>query len=106
MFHKSQLGEHAEGFPQDSAGYVPHTDDQWRQMKFDHGAMDPEEPGISAEERTRRLEHLDQVWWPGVLARVAEQHNRLVKEHGESYLHRWQRIVSKTPDQPHGFEVE
>ncbi len=106
MFHKSELGEHATGFPHDTAGYVPRGGDHWRQMKFEHGAMDPEEEGISAEERLRRIEYLDQVWWPQILEKVSQEHDRLVNEHGESYLQRWQRVVNRSPDQPGGFEVE
>ena len=106
MFHKSELGDLADGFPQDSQGNIPHTSDHWRQMKFDHGARDPDEEGISEAERQSRLEYLDQVWWPQVLAKAAAEHDRLLKEQGESYVQRWQRLVNRTPDEPHGFEVE
>jgi len=73
MIHKSELGEHAERFPADSAGHVPEQGDDWRGMSFEHGPHDPDEKGISDEERQRRIEHLDQEWWPNVIAQVNEE---------------------------------
>ncbi|MCH5373712.1 MAG: hypothetical protein JJ992_07025 [Planctomycetes bacterium] len=106
MFHKSELGEHARHFPHDLAGYVPVETDSWRQMKFDHAGMDPDEEGLSQEERARREEYLDKVWWPRLLASVHEQRLRLEQEHGESFVKHWQRIVNQEPPQPRSFVVE
>ena len=103
MFHRTQLGEYAEHFPQDLSGYVPVETDSWRQMQFEHTDMDPDEQGLSQEERARRLEYLDKVWWPRVLAEVHEQRLRLEQEHGESFIGFWQRIVNPDCQQPASF---
>lgn len=105
MFHKSQLGEHAEHFFHDTAGYVPVDADSWRRMKFDHADRDPDEEGLSPEERARRLEYLDKVWWPRVLADVHEQRLRLEQEHGESFIQHWQRIVNPELPLPDKYVV-
>ena len=105
MFHKSQLGEHAEHFAHDSAGFVPVDGDSWRQMKFEHGDRDPNEAGLSQEERDRRVEYLDKVWWPRLLADVHEQRLRLEREHGEAFIRHWQRVVNPEPEDPSIFVV-
>jgi hypothetical protein len=106
MFHKSELGHFGERFPHDLTGYVPTAGDCWRQMRFDHADMDPDEAGISAEERTHRVQHLDVVWWPRVLQQVHGERQRLEAEHGESFIEHWERVVNHATDVPHGFEVE
>ncbi|GAA4457991.1 hypothetical protein [Novipirellula rosea] len=103
MFHKSDLEHFGEEFPQDSTGYVPAKGDCWRQMKFDHADMDPNEEGISAEEKKRRLEYLDTVWWPKVLQKVHVERQRLEAEHGETFIKRWHQAVNRSAEQPHGF---
>ncbi len=105
MLHFSKLGEFAEKFPRDTAGYVPVQGDCWRQMKFDDHQMDPEEEGISAEERARRIEYLDKEWWPQVLAKTNDEKQRLEEIHGETFISHWERVVNRSPDEPHGFEV-
>ena len=75
-------------------------------MKFDHADMDPEAEGISAEEKARRIEYLDSVWWPKVLEDVAKSQTTLAEKHGESFLEHWQSVVNRHPDVPHGFGVE
>jgi hypothetical protein len=104
MFHKSKLKEYDGDFPHDTEGQVPVHVDCWRNMKFDHADQDPNEEGISADEKVRRMEYLDTVWWPQVLARVQSEHERLTDEHGESFMQQWDRIVNKPADLQHGFE--
>jgi hypothetical protein len=106
MFHKSKLGRHAKHFPHDQMGYVPVDSDSWRQMKFEHADMDPDEEGISAEERARRIEYLDKVWWPRLLADVHEQRLRLVKEYGQSFITQWEQLVNRQAESPHSMVVE
>lgn len=106
MFHNSELKEYAEHFPQDQLGYIPTVGDSWRQMKFDHADQDPNEKGISNEERARRIEFLDQQWWPQLLEKVDRQRRRLEELDGDSFIERWEEAVNKTPAEPHGFEVE
>ena len=105
MFHKSQLGHFDDQFPHDLTGYVPTEGDHWRQMQFDHADMDPDEKGISADEKARRIEYLNVVWWPEVLQRVHGERQRLEAEHGESFIEHWQRVVNRAPDTPHGFDA-
>jgi len=106
MIHKSELGEHAERFPADSAGHVPEQGDDWRGMSFEHGPHDPDEKGISDEERQRRIEHLDQEWWPNVIAQVNEEIRQLGLLPGGSPIKKWRDQVMREPPEPHGFEVE
>ncbi len=106
MIHKSELGRYGKHFPHDQMGYVPIDTDSWRQMRFDHAEMDPDEEGISAEERTRRLEYLDKVWWPRMLAGVHEHRLRLEKEHGHSFISRWEQAVRRQAESPHSIVVE
>lgn len=105
MFHKSELAHFSEHFPQDATGYVPVHGDCWRQMQFDRADMDPDEEGISAEEKARRIEYLDSVWWPEVLKKVNKERERLEEEHGESFISRWHRAVNRRPNESHGFGV-
>jgi hypothetical protein len=89
MIHHSTLKEHAPRFPADGAGFVPEAADNWRQMQFDHKDQNPEEPGISAEERQRRLDYLDKQWWPQLLAQVRTEHEALVAEGHPSPFKSW-----------------
>lgn len=102
MFHKSELAHFGDEFPHDATGYVPIHGDCWRQMQFERADMDPNEEGIAAEEKARRIEYLDTVWWPKVLARVNAERERLEAEHGESFISQWHRAVHHKPDQSHG----
>lgn len=104
MFHKSKLEKFKASFPHDSTGHVPVHVDCWRQMEFDHADQDPNEEGISAEEKTRRIEYLDKEWWPKVLAGVREEHERLTDEHGESFMQQWNKIVNAPQNLQQGFE--
>jgi hypothetical protein len=104
MFHKSKLEKFDAKFPHDSTGHVPLNVKCWREMKFDHADQDPNEEGISEEEKARRLEYLDKVWWPKVLESVQEEHERLAEEHGEAYMKSWNVIANRSPDVQHGFE--
>ncbi|QDU99052.1 hypothetical protein [Lignipirellula cremea] len=106
MFHKAKLDEYAGAFPHDTTGHVPTETDSWRQMKFDHADQDPNEPGISPEEKERRLAYLDNEWWPSVLKSVHEEKSRLEQEHGESFMHHWHNLVNQAPPAPHGFQAE
>jgi hypothetical protein len=89
MIPHSQLERFGLNFPHDRDGHVPEATDDWRKMSFDHGALDPEEPAISAAERQRRIDHLDTVWWPQVLAEVRRQHDELVQRGEPSPLGLW-----------------
>ena len=106
MLHKKELGPHARHFPADRQGRVPESGDDWRHMEFDHGPADPAEPGISPEEKQRRLDYLDQQWWPQVIARVNQQRETLEREHGETFMKLWRECLRIKPSEPHGFEVE
>jgi hypothetical protein len=101
MIHLSQLMQHASLFPADRDGHVPEATDDWRKMHFDHGPLDPEEPGISAAEKQRRTEHLDKVWWPQVLRRVREQHESLKAQGHETPFKQWmddvRSVEAQTP---------
>ena len=105
MFHKSKLGEYDHRFPHDQAGHVPVHRDHWQQMQFDHADMDPHEDGISGEESTRRLEYLNQVWWPAILQRVNDERQRLETEYGQTFTKHWHDIVYQSPKTEHGFGV-
>lgn len=105
MFHKSHIGEHGERFPADLKGHVPVHGDCWRRMHFDHGELDPEEPGISEEERARRITYLDKVWWPQVLEKVHAERLLLEAEHGPTFMERWDEVAHQGPPMPHGFEA-
>jgi hypothetical protein len=58
-------------------------------MKFDHGPLDPEEPGISAAQRQQRIEHLDKVWWPQVLRQVRQEHQKLLEAGHATPFKQW-----------------
>lgn len=104
MLHRSELGEHASKFPADRKGHVPEHHDHWSKMDFDHGAEDPNEAGISAEERERRIRFLDEQWWPRVIAQVHEERAKLAKLPGGTPIRRWREsVMTDTPVQ-HGFE--
>ncbi len=105
MFPKSELERFGGRFPHDLVGDVPVGGDCWRQMQFDHAEMDPNEEGISAEEKSRRVEYLDTVWWPKVLEKVHLERQRLEAEHGETFIQHWERVVNRKPHLPHGFGV-
>ena len=104
MFHKAKLEKYRGNFPHDSEGHVPVHIDCWRNMKFEHADQDPNEEGITAEEKARRIEYLDKVWWPKILERVQSEHERLANEHGESFMEHWDRIVNEPQHLQHGFE--
>jgi hypothetical protein len=106
VFHKKHLGDHADQFPHDRDGFVPTDADTWRTMNFEQEGLDPDEQGISAEERAHRIEYLDRVWWPRILAEVHDQRLRLVREHGKSFMERWAHFTKEEPDKPHGFGVK
>ena len=105
MFHKSKLDEYGHRFPHDQTGQVPVHGDHWREMQFDHAGMDPHEEGISVEEQSRRMEYLNNEWWPEVLQQVHNEKQRLEAEHGETFTHHWHDIVYQSPRTPHGFGI-
>ena len=107
MLHKSELGEHADRFPTDAEGIVPEEGDHWSDLTFEHGPHDPHEEGISDEERARRMEYLDNEWWPKIIAHVNEQKETLSQLPGGNPIHRWRRgvIDAAKPRQQHGFEA-
>jgi hypothetical protein len=102
MFHRDELGEHADKFLADLDLQVPEPEDDWRKMRFDHGPNDPEEPGISPQERQRRIDFLDQQWWPEVLSKIASAHQELPPG---SFIKSWQRHVQMEPPKTTGYEV-
>ena len=104
MFHRSKLDEFGAKFPHDSKGHVPVHVDCWRKMQFDHADQDPNEEGISEEEKARRIEYLDKVWWPKIMEGVQNEHERLTSEHGESFMKSWATIANRSPNVQHGFE--
>lgn len=105
MFHKSEFDHLGHEFPHDQNGFVPVHGDHWRDLQFEHDGMDPQEAGISDEERKRRTEFLNTVWWPEVLKRVQNEHRRLMQIHGETFTEHWHRTVYQSPDTEHGFGV-
>ena len=106
MLHKSELGKHAERFPFDLDGRIPEHGDHWGDMRFDHGPNDPEEEGIGEEERARRLEYLDTVWWPQVLADVRAEKEKLDQLPGGNPIRKWREQTMHEPPEAHGFEVD
>lgn len=102
MFHRNELGDHGHKFPADLDLQIPEPGDDWRQMKFEHGPNDPNEPGIRPEERQRRIEFLDKQWWPEVLAKVAAAHETLPEG---SFIKRWQRDAQAPPTKNLGYEL-
>lgn len=105
MLHKSELGEHADRFPQDRDGNVPEAGDHWSGMSFDHGPHDPAEPGISDEEKAKRVAYLDSQWWPDVLGKVRTERDALAALPGGSPIQRWHDEAMKEPPQQHGYEA-
>jgi len=105
MFHRSELGDHAHKFPADRDGHVPEHHDHWRNMNFDHGEHDPHEPGISEEERQRRVAYLDHNWWPKIIAHVNDEKQKLAQSPQGMPIHRWRQQVMEEPPQQHGFEA-
>jgi hypothetical protein len=106
MLHKSKLGEHAAHFPTDLDGHVPEPTDHWSAMNFEHGPHDPDEPGISEEEKARRVAYLDTEWWPSVLAHVEKGKSTLSALPGGNPIKHWRDVVMHEPKPAHGFQVE
>jgi hypothetical protein len=106
MLHISELDEHAHRFHKDKDGNVPEHGDDWRNMKFDHGANDPDEAGISDEERQLRLAYLDDQWWPKVIAQVNQEKEALSQLPGGSPIKKWRDEAMQEPPTAHGFIVE
>ncbi|MEQ8791604.1 MAG: hypothetical protein RIC55_35405 [Pirellulaceae bacterium] len=104
MLHHSKLGESARHFPQDRQGHIPDHRDHWSHMDFDHGEHDPEEPGISEEERARRVEYLDTVWWPKIIAQVNQQKKNVVDLPHDTFIRKWSQEVMEQPPEQEGFE--
>jgi hypothetical protein len=75
-------------------------------MKFDHGANDPDEAGISDEERQLRLAYLDDQWWPKVIAQVNQEKEALSQLPGGSPIKKWRDEAMQEPPTAHGFIVE
>jgi hypothetical protein len=106
MLHISELGEHAHRFLADAKGNVPEPGDHWRHMEFDHGPHDPNESGITDEERNRRIAYLDEQWWPQVLEQVNREKDHLSQLPGGNPIKKWRDDVMQTPPNAKGFEVE
>ncbi len=105
MIHKSILDRFIHMFPHDRQGHVPVHSDHWQEMDFEHTEMDPYEEGISEEERARRVEYLNTVWWPDVLEQVEAERRRLEEEHGHTFSEHWKSVVHRSPERPGGFGV-
>jgi hypothetical protein len=83
-FHKSNLGKFGEGLPTDLYGYVAQEGDDWRDMDFDLRENDPFEDGISDEEKSERLDYLDNDWWPiyvKVLTHLVEEAEKSAQDY-------------------------
>lgn len=106
MLHISDLGEYAHKFFADKDGHVPEHGDHWRKMKIDHGENDPDEEGISEEERQRRIAYLDEQWWPNIIAQVAKEKEALSKLPGGNPVHKWRDEITKEPPTQQGFQVQ
>ena len=104
MLHESKFGDHAHKLPSDRDGNVPEAGDDWRNMNFDHGELDPHEEGISDDERARRMDQLDTQWWPQVIAQVNKQKEELGQLPGGSPIRKWREEVMRSPHLQHGFE--
>jgi hypothetical protein len=104
MLHHSKLGDLAKHFPKDRRGNVPDHRDHWSHMDFDHGEHDPDEPGISQEERERRIAYLDNQWWPKIIAQVNEQKKNLAGQPHETHIREWVEDVMKEPPEQKGYE--
>lgn len=97
MLHKSILGEHAAHFPHDEEGHVPEPGDHWSKMKFQLGPNSPFEEGISHEEKAKRTEYLDKVWWPKILEHVAEGKAKLDGLPEGNPVKHWRDAVMTNP---------
>jgi hypothetical protein len=108
MLHLSDLGEFAHRFHlhADKNGHVPEHGDHWKQMDYNHGANDPDEEGISDEERQRRTSYLDEQWWPNILSQVNQEKDTLSQLPGGNPIRKWRETAMNEPQQAHGFEVE
>jgi len=106
MFHKSKLDQFEHQFPHDAQGHVPHPHDRWDQMQFEVEGMDPHEEGISEEEKKRRIEYLNNVWWPQVIAQVEEERQRLETLHGATFMSHWKDLLHHPPESMPGMGVE
>lgn len=60
MFHKTNLGKFGERLTCDIDGYVPEPGDDWRDMRFDFGDADSDDPD--------EIDYRDNEWWPKVIA--------------------------------------
>ena len=106
MLHKSILGEHAAHFPQDEQGHIPEPGDHWSHMKFELGPNSPFEEGLSHEEREKRTQYLDQVWWPKILEHVSEGRKKLAALPEGNPIRYWREVVDASPTLPHGIQVD
>jgi hypothetical protein len=106
MLHKSKFGHHGEKLPSDLDGQIPEEGDDWRDMNFDHGPLSPDEPGISNEERTQRMEHLDKEWWPKIIAIANSQRAQIELSPADTPIKHWEDVMHQHPPRQHGFEVE
>lgn len=105
MLHKDKLGEHAAHFPHDDEGHIPEPGDHWANMKFQLGPNSPFEEGISAEERARRTEYLDKVWWPAILEHAKEGRAKLRLLPDGSPIQHWRDEVMPEPTPQHGYHM-
>lgn len=105
MLHKSKLDQFESQFPHDANGNVPVHRDHWQTMEYDHGEMDPNEPGLSAEEKARRIEYLNKEWWPQILKQVEEERHRLAVKHGGTFMDHWKNVIYNKPAGHQGFEA-
>jgi hypothetical protein len=108
MLHIKELGEFAHRFLHhaDKDGHVPEEGDHWREMKFEHGENDPHEEGITEEERKRRIDYLDNEWWPNVIAQVNQEKEEIVNMPGETPIQKWSDMASKEPRHSSGFGLD
>jgi hypothetical protein len=106
MIHISDLGEYAHRFFADQDGHVPEHGDHWGNMKIDHGENDPDEEGISGEERQRRITYLNEQWWPEVIAEVNREKEELSKLPGGNPIKKWKEAISEGSPKGHGFGVD
>lgn len=105
MLHKSSFEHFSGRFPHDTKGNVPVHRDHWHEMEYDHGDMDPNELGISDEEKARRIEYLNTEWWPKILEQVEEERQRLAHQHGETFMEHWKSVTHIDPEGHQGFEI-
>ncbi len=108
MLHISELGKYAHLFQShaDNDGHVPEHGDHWSTMKFEHGDQDPNEDGITEEERLHRIAYLDEQWWPNVIAQVNQQKESLSKLPDGNPIRKWRDEAMKPPTAAKGFVAE